>query len=95
MYSFLFRIRVELARDRRDRDRDGGDRRGGGRDGGRGGGRYDDRGGMMIMIYLALYLKILPYFYTFDRSPRLVRFHLVKFMFSKKTQKLMKSSPSI
>jgi len=39
------RIRVELARDRRDRDRDGGDRRGGGRDGGRGGGRYDDRGG--------------------------------------------------
>ena len=42
---FFCRIRVELARDRRDRDRDGGDRRGGGRDGGRGGGRYDDRGG--------------------------------------------------
>ena len=31
----------------------------------------------MIIIYLALYLKILAYFYTFDRSPRLVRFHLV------------------
>ena len=45
LVPFFCRIRVELARDRRDRDRDGGDRRGGGRDGGRGGGRYDDRGG--------------------------------------------------
>ena len=55
MYSFLFRIRVELARDRRDRDRDGGDRRGGGRDGGRGGGRYDDRGGKYFFA-----ISILP-----------------------------------
>ena len=44
-YFYICRIRVQLARDRRDHDRDGGDRRGGGRDGGRGGGRYDDRGG--------------------------------------------------
>ena len=43
---------------------------------------------MCVIIYLALYLKILAYFYTFDRSPRLVRFHLVKFMFSKKTTKI-------
>ena len=54
MYLFC-RIRVELARDRRDRDRDGGDRRGGGRDGGRGGGRYDDRGGKYLFA-----ISILP-----------------------------------
>ena len=52
---FFCRIRVELARDRRDRDRDGGDRRGGGRDGGRGGGRYDDRGGKSFFA-----ISILP-----------------------------------